>query len=235
MGIDEAGTHARLMACRQVIDERLVRHRGRVVGTAGDAVLAIFESVVEALTAAVEIQAALAQRNAALPADQQLAFRIGLNLGDVFVDGDDVFGNGVNVAARIEALAEPGGIAVSAAVHDQFAGKRAGPLDVVFEDLGAHSLKNIEEPVRVFAVGTSASGARRRLPRRRMLVPAAVLGVVLLGGLGAFLTLGPLGLVGEREARMPADKAPAGPVARAGKPTIAVLPFEDRSGNVEQA
>ncbi len=235
MGIDEAGTHARLMACRQVIDERLVRHRGRVVGTAGDAVLAIFESVVEALTAAVEIQAALAERNAALPADQQLAFRIGLNLGDVIVDGDDVFGNGVNVAARIEALAEPGGIAVSAAVHDQLAGKRAGSLDVAFEDLGAHSLKNIEEPVRVFAVGTSSSGARRRRPRRRMLVPAAVLAVIVVGGLGAFLTFGPLGLVGESEVVAPADEAPAEAVAPAGKPTIAVLPFEDRSGEAAEA
>ena len=166
MGIDEAGTHARLMACRQVIDERLVRHRGRVVGTAGDAVLAVFESVAEALTAAVEIQAALAERNAALPADQQLAFRIGLNLGDVIVDGDDVFGNGVNVAARIEALAEPGGIAVSAAVHDQLAGKLPGAR-FAFEDLGAHRLKNIKEPVRVFAVGRPAGGARRRRPRRR--------------------------------------------------------------------
>ena len=119
MELDEAGTHARLMASRQLIDAALDKHGGRLIGTAGDAVLATFTSVTEGLTAAIAMQRAIAERNAGVPPEEQLLFRIGLNLGDVIVDGDDIFGTGVNVAARLEALAEPGGIVVAAAVRDQ--------------------------------------------------------------------------------------------------------------------
>lgn len=118
----------------------------------------------------------------ASPGEQQLAFRIGLDPGDVIVGGDVVFGKVVDVAARIEALAEPGGIAVSAAVRDQLAGKRASPLDVAPEDPGAHRLKNVQQPIHIFAVGKSASGARHRRPRRRLMMLGALLAATLVGG-----------------------------------------------------
>lgn len=122
MGVDEAGTHRTLTAYRAAMDDVIGAHWGRVVGTAGDSVLADFGSVVEALQAAVDIQRALGERNAALPPERRLEFRIGINLGDVIVDDADIYGDGVNVAARIQALAEPGGIAISGAVYEQVRG-----------------------------------------------------------------------------------------------------------------
>lgn len=157
MGADEAGTHATLTAYRKVFADTIGEHGGRVVGTAGDSVLADFPSVVEALRAAVDIQNEFARRNAGLPPDGQLRFRIGINLGDVIVDGEDIFGDGVNVAARVQALAEPGGIAVSGAVYDQVRNK----LDLGFRDRGTHRVKNIAEPVRVYGVMLESPAARR--------------------------------------------------------------------------
>jgi adenylate cyclase len=157
MGADEAGTHALLTDYRAVIAEAIARHDGRIVGTAGDSVLGDFPSVVGALNAAVEIQRALAKRNAELPADRRLEFRIGINVGDVIVDGEDIFGDGVNVAARVQALALPGGIAISGAVHDQVRNK----LDLDFRARGSHRVKNIAEPIRVYGVSLEGATSRR--------------------------------------------------------------------------
>ena len=123
MGADEAGTLARLKAVRdQLIDRTIAEHHGRIVKTTGDGLLVEFASVVDAVDGAVKLQRALAERNAAIADDRRIVLRIGVNLGDVIVDGDDIFGDGVNVAARLEAMAEPGGVLVSQTVHDSIAG-----------------------------------------------------------------------------------------------------------------
>jgi TolB-like protein len=214
MGADEAGTFDRLMATRRVIEDRLATHGGRVAGTAGDAVLAVFESVVEALSAALSIQQALAEREVDQPEDRRLSLRIGLNLGDVIVEGDDVFGEGVNVAARIEALAPSGGIAVSGAVRDQVGAR----LPVSFTDLGEQALKNIAGPVRVFSVAAGSAPASRppRRPQRMAMVMGAA--ALTLVGLGA-LTLPTL-----LERIAPGNEE----TVQTGRPVIAVLPFDER-------
>ena len=131
MGSDEEATHRRLGAYREVINERVAHHGGRVFGAAGDSAVADFASPVEAVRCAIEIQESLAARNADLPEDRRMRFRIGINLGDVIVDGDNLFGDGVNVAARLETLADPGSICVSASVYHQVRGK----LEVKFREL----------------------------------------------------------------------------------------------------
>jgi adenylate cyclase len=145
---DEAATLATLKACLEAIDGLITRHRGRVVSTAGDGLLADFPSVVEAVQCAIEIQQELAGRNRSLPDARRMAFRIGINLGDVMVDGGDLYGEGVNIAAWLEALAEPGGICISRTVYDQVRNK----LTVGFDFLGDQPVKNISEPVPVFRV-----------------------------------------------------------------------------------
>jgi adenylate cyclase len=120
MGVDEEGTHERLQAhLRELVEPKIAEHRGRVVKNTGDGFLAEFASVVDALRCAVEVQRQMAERNAATPPEKRIELRIGINLGDVIADGDDIFGDGVNVAARLEGLAEPGGICVSRVVRDQ--------------------------------------------------------------------------------------------------------------------
>jgi len=147
IGADEAGTLGRLRTIRaELIDPAIVMHRGRLVKTTGDGLLVEFSSVVDALCAATEIQGGLADRNAPVPQDERIEFRMGLNVGDVVVEDGDIFGDGVNVAARLEGLAEPGGICVSARVQEDAAGK----VDLVFEDTGEQQLKNIARPVRVY-------------------------------------------------------------------------------------
>ena len=148
MGKDETGTFATLKTYRELTADRIVRHRGRVVNTAGDSILAEFPSVVKAVECAVEIQRAIAERNSALHKDRQMRFRIGVNLGDVMVDNDDLFGDGVNVAARLQALAEPGGILISGAVFDHVKDK----LAVSFDALGNKEVKNIQAQVPVYRV-----------------------------------------------------------------------------------
>ncbi len=149
MGEDEVGTLAALKAhSKELIDPKITEHEGRVIKLMGDGMLVEFPSVVEAVQCAVEIQRALTQRNAGVPENRRLEFRIGVNLGDVIIDGDDIYGDGVNVAARLEGLAEPGGICVRRAVRNQVRDK----LPVVFEDLGEVEVKNIIRPVRVFRV-----------------------------------------------------------------------------------
>jgi class 3 adenylate cyclase len=180
MGADEEGTMKILAAHRAVFDGIIEFHEGRIVGTAGDSVLAEFASPVEAVRCAVEVQEALKTRNDSLPEDQRLQFRIGVNLGDVMVKGEDLLGDGVNVAARLESIAEPGGICVSSSVYDQIAGK----LDLGFLDIGAQSLKNIDRAIHVYRIereGRRAPGASAQ-PKPR---PAT--GTWLAGALGAIV------------------------------------------------
>ncbi|MGE3874910.1 MAG: adenylate/guanylate cyclase domain-containing protein [Parvibaculaceae bacterium] len=165
MGQDETGTFATLMAHRELAAERIASHRGRVVNTAGDSILAEFPSVVKAVECAVEIQRMIAERNAACEKDRQMWFRIGINLGDVMVDDNDLFGDGVNVAARLQALADPGGILISGTVFDHVEDK----LAVSFDALGPKAVKNISAHVSVYRVVLASAGegtaAAASLPR----------------------------------------------------------------------
>jgi len=153
MGEDEEGTHARLQAhLRELVDPKIAEHRGRIVKNTGDGLLAEFPSVVDAVRCAAEVQRGVLDREPGLPDERRIRFRIGINLGDVIVESDDIFGDGVNVAARLEAVAEPGGICISRMVRDQIRGKLPYP----FEDRGEQSVKNIEHPVRVYALRPEA-------------------------------------------------------------------------------
>ncbi|WP_284735855.1 adenylate/guanylate cyclase domain-containing protein [Dongia deserti] len=156
MGADEDGTLTALTAHRRdLIDPAIAEHAGRIVKTTGDGLLVEFASVVDAVRCAVDVQRGMAERNHAVPENQRLAFRIGLNLGDVIVQNDDLYGDGVNVAARLEALAEPGGICLSASAHEQVRDKIA---TVRFEDLGEQRVKNIARPVRAYRVALGLAG-----------------------------------------------------------------------------
>ena len=167
IGADEGGTLERLRTLRrELLDPKIAEHKGRLVKTTGDGLLIEFGSVVDALRCAVDVQREMTGRNTGMPPDNRIEFRIGINMGDIVVDDGDIFGDGVNVAARLEGLAEPGGICVSALVQEDAAGK----LDLVFEDIGEQQLKNIVRPVRVYRVVTEAcpetlrSGADPPLP-----------------------------------------------------------------------
>jgi len=147
MGEDEAGTHARLKALRHdLIDPKIATHRGRIVKRTGDGALVEFASVLDAVACAVEVQRALADYNQAVPAAQRLEFRVGINLGDIIVDEGDIFGDGVNVAVRLEGLAAPGGVCVADSVYQLIRNR----LELAFEDLGPQQVKNIAEPIRVW-------------------------------------------------------------------------------------
>jgi len=159
MGADEEGTLAALKAYRrEVIDLKLTEHRGRIVRIIGDGLLVEFASVVAAVRWAVEVQRAMGERNSGLPRDKRIEFRMGINAGDIIIDGIDIWGDGVNVAARLEALAEPGGICVSSRVQEDV----HGSVEVVFEDIGEQQLKNIARPVRVYRV--HLNGAAKTAP-----------------------------------------------------------------------
>ena len=149
MGEDDSGTLAALKAHRrELIDPKIAEYGGRIVKTTGDGLLLEFPSIVEAVRCAVDVQREMAERNASVVAEQRLEFRVGINVGDIIIDGDDIFGDGVNVAARLQALAEPGAICVSRGVRDQVVDK----LSFGFEELGAQQVKNIANPVEVFRV-----------------------------------------------------------------------------------
>jgi TolB-like protein len=149
MGADEEGTLERLKALRrELLDPKMAEHHGRIVKTTGDGLLAEFPSVVDAVRCALEIQCGMAERNTAVPEGKHIDFRIGVNLGDIILDDGDIFGDGVNIAARLEALAEPGGICLGGAAHEQVRDK----LDVVFEDMGEQQVKNIARPLRVHRI-----------------------------------------------------------------------------------
>ena len=168
IGSDEAGTLGRLRSIRaEVIDPAIATHNGRLVKTTGDGFLVEYGSVVDALRSAIEIQAGIAERNGPVPQDQRIEFRMGLNVGDVVVEDGDIFGDGVNVAARLEGLAEPGGICVSARVQEDATGK----LDLHFEDMGEQQLKNIARPVRVYRVRDSATPRTQPPPPSPQLLP----------------------------------------------------------------
>jgi adenylate cyclase len=153
IGADEGGTLQALKAIRaELIDPTIATHNGRLVKTTGDGLLVEFGSVVDALSCATEVQAGMAERNATAPPDKRVEYRIGINVGDIVIEDGDIFGDGVNVAARLEALAEPGGICVSARVQEDAVGK----LDLAFEDIGEQALKNIARPVRAYRIATSA-------------------------------------------------------------------------------
>jgi len=189
MGEDEEGTHERLKAHhRELIDPKIGEHSGRIVKTTGDGVLAEFASVVDAVRCATEWQRVMLDREAGMPEDRRIRFRVGINLGDVIVEDGDIFGDGVNVAARLEALAEPGGICISRTVRDQIRDK----LAYAFEDLGDQSVKNITRPVRVYALRPEAMGEppvsrvpRVAMRRRRgaiIATSAAVMGALAISG-----------------------------------------------------
>ena len=168
VGADEEGTLARWKAhWRELIDPKITEHGGRTVRITGDGMLVEFASVIAAVHCAVEVQRAMGERNADVPQEQRIEFRIGINVGDIIIDGGDMWGDGVNVAARLEALAEPGGICVSGRVHEDVHGK----LDIAFEDTGEQQLKNIARPVRVYRVRLRAlrggAGACRSPTSRR--------------------------------------------------------------------
>ncbi len=184
MGVDEEGTLAALNACRrELIDPKIAEHRGRIVKTTGDGALVEFASAVDAVRCAMEIQRAMAERNAALHEDRRIEFRVGINVGDIITDKGDIYGDGVNVAARLEGAAEPGGICISGTVQEYVRGK----LDAEFDDMGVQTLKNIAKPIHVYRVA-----------------------------------LGPTHTKGATTLPLP------------DKPSIAVLPFQNMSGDSEQ-
>ena len=188
MGEDEVGTLAALKAHREdFVDPTIAGHKGRIVKLMGDGALVEFASVIDAVTCAAEVQRGMAERNSAVPERQRITFRIGINLGDIIVEADDIYGDGVNIAARLEGLAEPGGICISAKVYDEIKNK----LALGYEDLGAQEVKNVAEPVHVYRIATET--------------PAAS----LVSG-------------GEEKLALP------------DRPSIAVLPFDNMSGDPEQ-
>jgi TolB-like protein/class 3 adenylate cyclase len=189
MGADEEGTHERLKAhLRELVDPKIAKHRGRIVKNTGDGFLAEFPSVVDAVRCAVEVQRGMIERNTFDPPEKRIEFRVGINLGDVIVEEHDIFGDGVNVAARLEALAEPSGICISRVVRDQVRDR----LDFSFEDMGEQQVKNIARPVRAYRVRDRAAPVERPLAVSRPQLPLP------------------------------------------DKPSIAVLPFQNMSGDPEQ-
>ena len=187
MGADDEATVRTITAYREVINDVVQKHRGRVVDSPGDNILAEFASVIDAVSSAVNIQEELRSRNAELPEDRKMEFRIGVNLGDVIHEEERIYGDGVNVAARIESLAEAGGVCVSGTVFDQIESK----LPLGYEYLGEQSVKNVSKPVRVYkalmdpeAVG-KVVGEKKAEPRRGKRAALAVVTVLLLimGGL----------------------------------------------------
>src|SRR6516165_9295526 len=153
MGFDEVGTARTLPEHRAVTDALVAKHGGRLVKTTGDGMLLEFTSVVDAVECAVAVQAVMAQRNKGIPQDRRMLFRIGINLGDILIDGEDILGDGVNVAARLEGIAQPGGICISSFAYDHVRGKVA----VGFTDIGEQRLKNIARPIRAYTVGPNAN------------------------------------------------------------------------------
>jgi class 3 adenylate cyclase len=185
MSADEEGTLRVLAGHRAIIDRIIALHEGRIVGTAGDSVLAEFASPVLAVRCAVEMQEALKTRNQSLAPASQMLFRVGINLGDVVVAGDDLLGDGVNVAARLESIAEPGGICISSSVYDQISGK----LNLGLQDIGEQNLKNISRPIRVYRIAGTGAPTRARPathPRRSIGLGRVVGGLAVVVAAGVF-------------------------------------------------
>jgi adenylate cyclase len=235
MGENEEATLRTLSSHRKLIDSLIEQHHGRFVNSAGDSVLAEFASVVNAVQCAVEIQSTLKAENANLLPERRMEFRIGINLGDVMVDGEQIYGDGVNVAARLESLADPGSILISGSVHEQLGNK----LVLGYQDLGEQSVKNIAKPVRVFRVMLEGGAATRTtsMATERSLRKHWRGGVFSLAGLALIAAV--IVFVQHLSLRPPTTTAsipPAQPPALAlpDKPSIAVLPFTNMSGDRDQ-
>jgi adenylate cyclase len=232
MGENEEATFRTLASHRKIIDRLIQQHHGRFVNAAGDSVLAEFASVVEAVNCAVGIQRGLKTENAELPPEQRMEFRIGVNLGDVIIDGEQIYGDGVNVAARLESLADPGGICISHTVHDQIGNK----LALSYDDLGEQQVKNIAKPVRVLRVLLDgAAPAQRKCARiarsYRRGGALSLTGLVIIAA--TFVVVQHLSLKPPHtNASIPPSAKQALPLP--DKPSIAVLPFVNLSGDREQ-
>jgi len=239
MARDEEGTIRVLAAHRAVIDGIIAFHQGRIVSTAGDSVLAEFPSAVEGVRCATEIQDAIKTRNDSLPEQRRMLFRIGVNLGDVVVKNGDLLGDGVNVAARLQSIAEPGGICISSSVYDQITGK----LDLGFRDIGDQTLKNISRPIHVYRVSGATQPLRSVPPpsqaagRSRKRVLAAGTAVALLVGAAIAWQLGWLsvGHDGGRQAAVPAAPSTAAPAALPGNVATPVQANADAEAQRAQA
>lgn len=229
MGEDEAGTHQALGRLRSAIDPLIVAQGGRIVSTAGDSLLADFSSVVDALNCAVEMQRAARAINDSIPPARRLELRIGVNLGDIIVDGADIFGDGVNIAARLQALAKPGTICISQTVYEQVRNK----LNFRYHPLGSHRVKNIVEPVRAYSVEVAAI-ARRPRRRRWPLVVATAVAAVAAAGLSVWASHADVArhLFGFASVAKPVEVATLASAARLeARPSVAVLPFKNLSGD----
>jgi TolB-like protein len=179
MGLDEVGTARTLRKNRKVTDALVAKYGGRIVKTTGDGVLLEFASVIDAVECAVAVQTLMAERNQGVPEDRRMLFRIGINLGDILIEGEDILGDGVNVAARLEGIAEPGGICVSSSAYEHVRGK----VPVDFTDLGEQTLKNIARPIRAYAVGLSANAHQTAsLPTSAPRLSIVVLPFANIGG-----------------------------------------------------
>ncbi len=240
VGADEEGTLARIRALRlEVVEPHLARHHGRMVKLMGDGALVEFASVIDAVSCAVEIQKIMAQRAAGQAEQDRIVYRMGINVGDVVVEGDDILGDGVNIAARLEGLAEPGGICISGKVYDEVHSR----LDFAYDDLGKQRVKNIEEPVRVYAIrvgaevgvkgravgGAGAAGRSRRRKSPKVPLMAAAAAVILIGA-GVTAWLRPWEAPVAPEVAVPAQL----PMLSDDRPSLAVLPFDNLSGDPEQ-
>jgi adenylate cyclase len=236
MEADEKGTHERLRALRkELIEPPIATHHGRIVKLTGDGALVEFPSVVDAVECAVEVQSAVAGHNDRLPEQEQLWFRIGINIGDIIIEDGDIYGDGVNVAARLEGLAEPGGICIARNVYNQVKNK----LAFGFAPMGAHQVKNITEPVEVYRVlagpgqiAKTVGLKRAGTPKLRWAALAAAVAVVVIAAGGAsWWYAGQPGLQNITGAASDgaAEAKPALPLP--GKPSIAVLPFDNLSGD----
>jgi adenylate cyclase len=246
MGADEEGTLERLKGHRrQLIEPKIREHRGRIVKTTGDGMLVEFSSVVDAVRCAVEMQRAMVDRNAEVPQDKRITFRIGVNLGDVIIDGDDIYGDGVNVAARLETLAESGGICVSRVVRDQIRDKLSYP----FDDMGEQSVKNIARPVRAYLMSASAvasmplfvvpvrpGAASRSTSPWRAILAASVIAVIAIG-VAAWWEW-PTRSSSPEALQVPAAASPQSPLTVTSTPaprlSIVVLPFANLSNDPDQ-
>jgi TolB-like protein/class 3 adenylate cyclase/Tfp pilus assembly protein PilF len=241
MGADEEGTLTQLKAHRrQLVDPQIKQHHGRIVKTTGDGMLVEFASPVEAVRCAVEIQRGMVTRNAGVPEDKRITLRVGVNLGDVIAEKDDLYGDGVNVAARLENLAEPGGIAISRMVRDAIRDK----LHFIFEDTGEHEVKNIARPVRVYALTGAAieglpealragTAGRRRIAGIPVIAGAAVASLVLIAG--GLWWLRSSDLTSSRTSAV-LEVPPSAALARlaaqtAPRMSLVVLPFTNLSGD----
>ena len=230
---DESGTRAALRALHsEITDPHIAEHAGRIVSTAGDSILAEFASVVDAVQCAAEIQRAVADRNEGVPEEKRIQFRIGVNVGDIIVEGDDIHGDGVNVAARLEGLADPGGIFISGGAFDQVQNK----LELGYENLGEQKVKNIAKPIQVYRVllAPEAAGTLitakvpRQIPTRWVAAAAAVLAVVIGGGaIWNFAIRESLPSVEAASLERMAFPLP-------DRPSLAVLPFDNLTGDAAQ-